>query len=128
MRKHPIYEHPKMRAPTAKTPYYTIEVRKPLELGEGKGNRLVTRSTKCTRKNAKSDGVRLVAQQPSFGHRLCGSGSSGAIVRRKRDEARQVCDQGLRKGNEELFGQGFGLFTRFHKTRHCPIRQHHVCV
>jgi len=50
MRKHPIYEHPKMRAPTAKTPYYTIEVRKPLELGEGKGNRLVTRSTKCTRK------------------------------------------------------------------------------
>jgi hypothetical protein len=39
-----------MRAPTAKTPYYTIEVRKPLELGEGKGNRLVTRSTKCTRK------------------------------------------------------------------------------
>ena len=50
MRKHPIYEHPKMRSPTAKTPYYTIEVRKPLELGEGKGNRLVTRSTKCTRK------------------------------------------------------------------------------
>ena len=50
MRKHPIYEHPKIRAPTTKTPYYTIEVRKPLELGEGKGNRLVTRSTKCTRK------------------------------------------------------------------------------
>ena len=50
MRKHPIYESPKMRAPTAKTPYYTIEIRKPLQLGNGKGNRLITRSTKCTRK------------------------------------------------------------------------------
>lgn len=50
MRKHPIYESPKMRAPTAKTPYYTIEIRKPLQLGDGKGNRLITRSTKCTRK------------------------------------------------------------------------------
>ena len=40
MRKHPIYESPKMRAPTAKTPYYTIEIRKPLQLGNGKGNRL----------------------------------------------------------------------------------------
>ena len=63
MRKHPVYENPKMRAPTAKTPYYTIEVRKPLELGEGRGNRLVTRSTKCTRRTDAQARVETITEE-----------------------------------------------------------------